>query len=183
MKGLRYVRGERLTRAGPKPRAEAALSSAAGNRPWGGTRAGPRGAVTKWSGRGETVRFWEVARQRGALVLYERVACGARGRSGGLQTDKLVGPCAWLPGSGVKMAIVDNRGNTHVVRIGWSEEVTGRYKLCENRPGCNGGAGCLSCVFGVLSISRVRLSSWKEEVRSVPLEANGKPRGVTVVGG
>lgn len=80
-----------------------------------------------------------------------------------MKTDMLAGPCAWLPGSGVKMATVDDRGNTHVVRIGWSEEVTDRYKQWEIRPGCNGGAGSLSCVFGVLSISRVRPARGKRQ--------------------
>jgi hypothetical protein len=68
------VRGERPTRAGPSPRAEAVGSSAAGDRPWGGTRVAPRGVVTKWSANSESPRSREVAEQRGAPVPTVRVA-------------------------------------------------------------------------------------------------------------
>ena len=71
---LLHVRGEKPTRAGPIPRAEAAGGSAVGNRPWGRTRVAPRGAVMEWSARGEPVRLRMVAWQRGAPVQTPRVA-------------------------------------------------------------------------------------------------------------
>ena len=67
--------GEKPTRAGPIPRAEADGGSAAGDRPWGRTRAAPRGAVTKWSANSEPLRSRVVAEQRGAPVRTLRVAC------------------------------------------------------------------------------------------------------------
>lgn len=73
--GLPHVRGEKPTRAGPNPRAEAAGGPAAGNRPWGRTRAALQRAVTKWSAGGEPLRPRVVAWQRGAPVLTLRVAC------------------------------------------------------------------------------------------------------------
>lgn len=70
-----HVRGEKPTRAGPTPRAEAAGGPAADNRPWGRTRAALQGAVTEWSARGEPLRPRVVAWQRGAPVPTVRVAC------------------------------------------------------------------------------------------------------------
>lgn len=69
------MRGERPTRAAPNRCAEADGGSAAGDRPWGGTRAALRGAVTKWSATGEPLRTRVVAEQRGAPVPTLRVAC------------------------------------------------------------------------------------------------------------
>jgi hypothetical protein len=69
------VRGERPTRAGPIPRAEADGGPAAGDRPWGGTRAALRRVVTKWSANSESLRPRVVAWQRGAPVPALRVAC------------------------------------------------------------------------------------------------------------
>lgn len=76
---LQDVRGERPTRAAPIRRAEADGSSAAGNRPWGGTRVALRGAITKWSANSESLRPRVVAEQRGAPVRTLRVA-----RAGGV---------------------------------------------------------------------------------------------------
>jgi hypothetical protein len=71
---LQNVRGERPTRAAPNRRAEADGGSAAGDGPWGGTRAALRGAVTKWSANSESLRSRVVAEQRGAPVPTLRVA-------------------------------------------------------------------------------------------------------------
>ena len=79
--GLPHVRGEKPTRAGPTPRAQAPDGSAAGNRPWGGTSIAPQGGVTKWSVRSEPLRPRTVAWQRGALVPTERVARAGDARS------------------------------------------------------------------------------------------------------
>lgn len=68
------ISGERPTRAGPSPRAEVSVGSVAGNRPWGRTRAGPRGPVMKWSERDEPIRCRLVAFPADALPLGEWVA-------------------------------------------------------------------------------------------------------------
>jgi len=71
---LPHVRGEKPTRAGPTPRAQAPDGSAAGNGPWSRTSIAPQGGVMKWSVRSEPLRPRVVAWQRGALVPTERVA-------------------------------------------------------------------------------------------------------------
>lgn len=92
MNDLPHVRGERPTRAGPSPRAEAPDSSAAGNGPWGGTRPASRGAGTKWSVRDELVRSRMVAWQIGAPALAERVARVGSGPSDTLVGCRRIGP-------------------------------------------------------------------------------------------
>jgi hypothetical protein len=86
MLNLRYVRGERPSCAGPTTRAEASGSSVAGNWPWGRTRAGPRGPVTKWSARSESLRVRMVAYQRGAPFPVRGVAWG-EGREASILAD------------------------------------------------------------------------------------------------
>lgn len=182
---LLHIRGEKPTRAGPIPRTEATGSSAAGDWPWGRTRAGPRGAVTKWSARSEPLRFRLVAYQRRAPVRRVRVAwgcCSAASLAGCSRIGPSV-PGRGYRGRGARRQLMATTGTLTPSSPEWSGWVTGRYKLCEIWPECGGEPGCLSRFLGGLSIPRIRPGPERCELRSARPEASWIPRGVTVAEG
>jgi hypothetical protein len=173
------------TRAGPNPRAEALGSSAAGNWPWGRTRAVLRGAVTEWSTRGELLRFRMVAYQRRAPVRRGWVAWGCR-LAASLAGCNRIGPSVpgrGYRGRGARWHPMATTGTLTSSAPEWSGWVTGRYKLCEIWPERGGEPDCLSRLPGGLSIPRIRPGPWRSEQRSARSEASWIPRGVTAAEG
>jgi hypothetical protein len=157
--GMHHVSGEKPTRAGPEPRAEAADCSAAGDWPWGGTRVALRGVVTKWSVSGELVRFRVVALQIGAPVPFPRVAWEAGER------PRLSPPgCSWIDPEDAQRAYRSRQARWQPAMTTGTltsspanvAGVTGRYKRCEIRPGRDVETGGLSRLFGGLSIFPVK---------------------------
>jgi hypothetical protein len=179
------VRGEKPTRAGPNSRAEAAGGSAAGDWPWGRTRAAPRGVVTEWSARSEPLRFRLVAFQRRAPVRRVRVAWGcssAASLAGWIRISPSV-PGRGYRGRGARRHLMATTGTLTPSRRNSSGWVTGRYKLYEIWPECGGEPDCLSRLPGGLSISRIRPSLPPNKPRRAHWETSWSPRGVTAAEG
>jgi hypothetical protein len=173
------------TRAGPNPRAEASGSSAAGDWPWGRTRAALRGAVTKWSAGGELLRFRLVAYQRRAPVRRGRITWGGR-LAASLAGCSRIGPSVpgrGYRGRGARWHLMATTGTLTPSTPEWSGWVTGWYKLCEIWPLRGGESDCLFRLPGGLSIPRIRPGPWRSERRSARSETSWNPRGVTVAEG
>jgi hypothetical protein len=178
------ISGERPTRAGPNPCAEASIGSAAGDWPWGGTRADSRGPVTKWSNRGGLARYRLVAYPLGAPVPARRGAW--------LPFWKSSSRCSWVGSTAMvrvyrysasKKATDAHHGNPHAVQPipprGLARKRAG-ISGAKSRPG-GGGAMGFFAFFGGLSISQLNPGPWPARVESP--ESGVKPvmRRVTVV--
>ena len=167
---------------GPTLRAEASAGSAAGDRPWGRTRAGPRGAVSRWSGRSELLRFRVLAYQDSAPVRSMRVAW--RGKAASATEYRWVGPLDTgraYRGRGARKPSLVTVGTSHIVEAGMIRRKTRRYKCTKSVLG-GGGAGGLSAFFGGLSISQVRPGRRSlADCWSAARVKTSTPRGVTVV--
>ena len=140
---MSHVRGERPTRAGPRPvrKLLAALRRATGR--GARTRAALRGVVTMWSANSKRVRSRVVACQTGTPVLRPRVVREPRRLS-------LPG-CRWIGPAGAGRAYRGRQARWQPAMTARTltsseaqAEVTGRYKRCEIRPLCGGEAGGLS---------------------------------------
>ena len=143
MKALHNIRGARPTWADLVLRPEIADGSAAGNWPWGRTRVGPRGPMSKWSICDGSLgsEWWRTG-------WRTRPRCA--GSAGSLATTAIdlpkgcsqISPLviqACLAGSENKIATDNDRGNSHGVQAGMVQPlVRGRYKRCEIRPLCVG---------------------------------------------
>ena len=151
MGNLHYVRGEKPTWASLEPRPEITGGSAAGNWPWGGTRAGPGGPVSKWSTCDGPLgpEWWR------AVWRTRPTPAGNAGSLAAKATDSSkgcnqIGPLAdsaCLAGSEDKIATDNDRGNSHDVRVGIIRlPVRGRYKRCEIRPLCVGDRLADACL-------------------------------------
>ena len=163
MKDLSFVRGEKPTRAGPNPRAEAAGSSAAGDGPWGRTRFGPRGPGTKWSASSELLRCSKGGATGGAPVRFLRVACDAetsRVMSMGWSRIDSSAPERDYRHREARWRTTMTAGTLTSSEPEWSGEVTARYKPCEVRVECGGEVDGRCHFLGALSISRLRPSPW-----------------------
>lgn len=167
---------------GPILRAEASAGSAAGDRPWGGTRAGPRGAVTKWSGRSEILRFRVVAYQDSAPVPCMRVAwrvSSRRRRNVDGLSPSYTGRAYRDRGSREPSLVTV--GTSHIMEAEMVRPKTRRYKCTKSVLG-GGDAVGFSAFFGGLSISQVRPGErplavcWSTASGGTPML-----RGVTVV--
>jgi hypothetical protein len=162
--GMSHMRGERPTRAGPlpvrKPLTALRLATGRGAR----TRAALRGAVTRWSVGGEPVRSRMVASKIGTLtplpwVVRERPPLPSSG-------------CRWIGPTGAGRAYRGREARwqpamtTRTLTSSKAQaKVTSRYKRCEIRPGRGGEAGGLSRLPGGLSISRLRPSPRRRDLR------------------
>jgi len=164
--GMSHMRGERPTRAGPLPvrKPLTALRRATGR--GARTRAALRGAVTRWSVSGEPVRSRLVASEIGTLTPLQWVV---RGRSNFPSPSS---GCRWIGPTDAGRAYRGREARWQpamTTRTLTSSEaqakVTSRYKQCEIRLGCDGEAGGLSRPFGGLSISRLRPSPRRRDLR------------------
>jgi hypothetical protein len=112
------VSGERPTRTVPstvrKPLAALRLATGRGER----TRAALRGAVAKWSARGQSFRSRVVAFQRCAPVQSLRIAWPPRGSSPECRWVGLVVPGRVYRDRRTRIATVTDRGNSHIVEAG-----------------------------------------------------------------
>lgn len=177
------ISGERPTRAGPNPCAEASISSAAGDWPWGGTRADPRGPVTKWSDRGEFARYRLVAYPLGAPVPATRGAW--------LPFRKSPSRCSWVGSTVMVRAYRYRRARQQPTLTtgtltpsnpspsGVGAERAG-ISGAKSSPGGGGAMGFVA-LFGGLSISQLNPGPWPARVESP--ESGVKPvmRRVTAV--
>jgi len=181
---MSHVRGETPTRAGPSPvrKLLAALRRVTGR--GARTRVAPRGAVTRWSVSGESLRSRVVASQTGAPVPLQRVAWR----------------CVVLPSPGCSWISLANAGRAYRGRearwqpatttgiltpsaADFSAKVTSRYKQCEIRLERGVETGDLSRLFGGLSIFPVKAPPKRLDPRSGRAAASERPRGVTVAEG
>lgn len=129
-------RGARPTRAGPSPvrKLLPALRRATGRR--GRTRAGPRGVVTKWSGRANSLGSarWRIVRRTrpwhaGSVGSFAS-ACGF---VVGVYTDRPGGPVRDYRSRRDRWQSTGTTGKPHVVDPA-SRAKTRPYKLCEIGP-------------------------------------------------
>lgn len=158
--GMSHVRGETPTRAGPVPvrKLLTALRRVTGR--GARTRVALRGAVTRWSVSGESLRFRMVASQIGAPALPQRVAWKL-----GVATEFPAPGWSWISPVNAGRAYRCREARwqpattTGILTLSKADvfaKVTNRYKRCEIRLECSGETGGLSRLFGGLSISRLR---------------------------
>jgi len=181
---MSHVRGETPTRAGPSPvrKLLTALRRVTGR--GARTRVAPRGAVTRWSVSGESLRSRVVASQKGAPVPLQRVAW-----------KRVVFPspgCSWIGlanagrayrGREARWQPAMTTGTLTPSEADFSAKVTSRYKQCEIRLERGVETGDLSRLFGGLSIFPVKAPPKRLDPRSGRAAASERPRGVTVAEG
>ena len=176
------VRGERPTRADPfsvrKPLPALRQVTGRGAR----TRAGPRGVVSRWSGRGEILRLRVVASQDSALVRSMRVAWRVilrrRRNVDGLSPSRT--GRAYRDRGSRKPSLM-TVGTLTSQTPEWSGGKRGGISYAKSVLG-DGGAVGFSAFFGGLSISRVRPGGRPLAVHwSAACGKTSMPRGVTVV--
>lgn len=181
---MSHVRGETPTRAGPSPvrKLLTALRRVTGR--GARTRVAPRGAVTRWSVSGESLRSRVVASQTGAPVPLQRVAwehvvlpSPGWSRIGPANAGRAYRgrEARWQPAT--------TTGILTPSKAGRFAKVTSRYKQCEIRLECGGEAGGLSRLFGGLSIFPVKAPPKRLDPRGGRDVPSGRPRGVTVAEG